>query len=146
MADYASLSVNFLVIMLCKITVFYKNMKRRLLYVIFSFLALFSSYAGIGVQRAVFSSSDDVKIVTVHAPSQEFVSASSSESKIIERVFSRSQKKADSCNKFSTGLFFDRIEAVSVYLPFFTYASFNASRVLLLPKSIQNIIFLQTVI
>ena len=119
--------------MLCKITAFYKNMKRRLLYVIFSFLALFSSYAGIGVQRAVFSSSDDVKIVTVHAPSQEFVSASSSE-------------KADSCNKFSTGLFFDRIEAVSVYLPFFTYASFNASRVLLLPKSIQNIIFLQTVI
>ena len=121
-------------------------MKCRLLYIVVSFLALFPSYAGISVQKAVFSSSDDVKIVAVHSPSQEFISASVNEAKIIERTFSRSQKKTESFGGFSGNLLFEDLGFSSAFLSFSSNISSSTFRVLLLPKSIQNIIFLQTFI
>lgn len=124
-------------------------MKSRLLYVIFSFLALFSSYAGFGVQRAVFSSSDELKIVSSHAASPDFISVAANETKISginESSFSRSQKKAEFSFQFAGGFAIASSGSFSSNIPFLSGISESTSRVLLLPKSVENIIFLQTVI
>ena len=120
-------------------------MKCRFLYAVFSFLVLFSS-TGISAQKAVFSSSDDVKIITVHSASQEFISVSSNESKAVERSFSRFQKKSDFSNCFSEGLYVEAAapDTLSVFPS--SNISVSTYRVLLLPKSIQTIIFLQTLV
>lgn len=124
-------------------------MKNRFLYVICAFLALFSSYAGVNVQKAVFSSSDELKIVTSHEVVPEFISASVNEARLTGRT------------EYSV-LRFQKKNVTSFYIPF-DFALFPAktspfkfsflkdisestSRVLLLPKSVENIIFLQTVI
>lgn len=125
-------------------------MKSRFLYVIFSFLALFSSYAGFGAQKAVFSSlSDELKIIEIHQPAKNLVFVSADESKIIginERTLSRNQKKTENQNQFQGGLVFNAAKISSVKLPEFSDFSQSTFRVLLLPKSIKNIILLQTVI
>lgn len=125
-------------------------MKSRFLYVIFSFLALFSSYAGFGAQKAVFSSSsDELKIIEIHQPAKNLVFVSVDESKVLginERSLSRNQKKTENQNQFQGGLVFDTAEISSAKLPEFSRISQSVSRTLLLPKSIKNIIFLQTVI
>ena len=124
-------------------------MKSRFLYVAFSFLALFSSYAGIGVQKTVFLSSD-VKTVGVYSPlKQVFICSSANDLKIkgiAEQSFSRSQKKTDFSGSVSSCF-------LPVLMPHscedflsFSLLSESTSRVLILPKSVKNIIFLQTVI
>lgn len=124
-------------------------MKTRLLYVIFSFLALFSTYAGFGVQKAVFSSSDELKIVASHAASPDFISVSANETKISginECSFSRSQKKAEFSAQFAGCFDIASTGSFSSNIPYRSFFSESASRVLLLPKSIESIIFLQTLI
>lgn len=121
-------------------------MKHRLLYAFFPLLILFSSYAGISAQKAVFSASDEIEIVTVHCASKDFVLSSANESSGAERVFSRSQKRTEFSNCFFKSPFVktSALEAPSVFLA--SNISKSTFRVLLLPKLIQNIIFLQTVI
>ncbi len=121
-------------------------MRRRLLYAFFPLLILFSSYAGISAQKAVFSNSDEIEIVTIHSASNDFVLSSANESSGAERVFSRSQKRTEFSNCFFKSPFIkvDSFEVPSVFLS--SNVSKSTFRVLLLPKLIQNIIFLQTVI
>ncbi len=121
-------------------------MKRRLLYAFFPLLILFSSYAGISAQKAVFSASDEIEIVTIHSASKDFVLSSANESSGAERVFSRSQKRTEFSNCFFKSPFVKvaALEVPSVFLS--SNISKSTFRVLLLPKLIQNIIFLQTVI
>lgn len=124
-------------------------MKNRFLCVAFSFLALIYSYAGFSAQKAVFSSSDDLKIVEFHSPVKNFVLVSVDEAKISgvpERNLSRSQKKTENSNQFFGGVAFKNPAVFSSNLPLLSDISESTFRVLLLPKSIKNIIFLQTVI
>lgn len=124
-------------------------MKSRFLYVIFSFLALFSSYAGFGAQKAVFSSSDELKIIEIHSSSKEFISVSLKKadmSGLAERTLSRSDKKSDTQGQFHYGFVFGQSSVSPVNLPFLSDISQSAFRVLLIPKSIKTILFLQTVI
>lgn len=125
-------------------------MRNRFLYVILSFLALFSSYAEFGAQKAVFSSSsDELKIIEIHSSSKEFISVSLTKpdmSGLTERTLSRSDKKSDTQGQFHYGFVVGQSSVSSVNLPFLSDISQSAFRVFLIPKSIKTILFLQTVI
>jgi len=122
-------------------------MKHRFLHVIFGVLVLLSGVAGTTMQKAVISSSsDDVKIVTVHSSAQEISPVVLNESKIIGRTVIRSTKKSTSAKEFSLELFLSSIKFSFNILFSKSKSTFVTSRVLLLPKQIKTVIFLQTLL
>lgn len=123
------------------------TMKHRFLHVIFGVLVLLSGVAGTTMQKAVISSSsDDVKIVTVHSSAQEISPVVLNESKIIGRTVIRSTKKSTSAKEFSLELFLSSIKFSFNILFSKSKSTFVTSRVLLLPKQIKTVIFLQTLL
>ena len=124
-------------------------MKSRFLYVLFSFFALFSSYGGIGLQKTVFLSSD-VKTVEIYSPvKQVFICSSFSATRlngIEERSFSGTRKKAEFSSSLSDTLMSGVLTLSCRDFTPLTILSETAVMVLLLPKSVKNIIFLHTVI
>ena len=122
-----------------------KSMKSRFLHFILAFLLLFSAPFGAGVQTAFLDSSDDIKVVTIHSSSRELTPLLVTESKIIERTLVRSQKKSASTQEFNHESFCASAD-FSFFIPSFTSSTIPSSRILLLPKSLQTIIFLQTII
>ena len=129
----------------CKLLTFLA-MKSRFLYIILSLLILLSTPVGTNVQTAVIDSSDDVKVVSVYSSAQELNPVFVSESKSFERTVVRSQKKPASSEQksFNQVLFGEADFSFSTLS--FSSSSLASSRVLLLPKSLQTVIFLQTVV
>lgn len=119
-------------------------MKYRGLHFVLAFLLLVSAHIGTDVQTAVFDESDDVKIVTVHTSAHEFAPALFSETSVIERTVIRSQKKSGVSLQLEN-LLFEKSASVCDFSPSFAQNA-SSSRVLLLPKSLHHLIFLQTVI
>lgn len=118
----------------------------RFLHILLSLLLLVSAPVGASVQTAVFSPSDDLKIVKVHASAQEMAPALVAESDVIERTVVRSQKKsANLQEEFSNDAFCENARLFLLF-PSFSAVAPSSSRVLLLPKSLQTVIFLQTVL
>ena len=122
-----------------------KTMKSRFLHFLLAFLLLFSSPLGSGVQTAVLTSSDDLKVVTYHSAAQEITPVLVSESKPIERTIVRSQKKSAGTQEFNHESFCASAD-FSFSIPSFTSSTIPSSRILLLPKSLQTVIFLQTLV
>ncbi|MBP3771099.1 MAG: hypothetical protein J6I53_00235 [Treponema sp.] len=120
-------------------------MKSRFLHFILAFLLLFSAPFGAGVQTAFLDSSDDIKVVTIHSSSRELTPLLLTESKIIERTLVRSQKKSASTQEFNHESFCASAD-FSFSFPSFTSSTIPSSRILLLPKSLKTVIFLQTLI
>ncbi|WP_407428228.1 hypothetical protein [Treponema sp.] len=121
-------------------------MKSRFLHLILSLLILVSAPVGMNVQTAVIDSSNDVKVVSVYSSAQELNPVFVSEAKSFERTVVRSQKKSASSEQkaFNVDLFSKADFSFSIFS--FSSTTQTSSRVLLLPKSLQTIIFLQTVI
>ena len=117
----------------------------RILYFFLAFLLLTSASAGNCVQKVCFKSSDEIKIIKIHSPSQK-VFVSLSESKNAERTIIRSGKKSVSIQEFSAQTLF--AQAKSSFVQSFSPTKLSASyaRVFLLPKSLKTIIFLQTLV
>ena len=120
-------------------------MKSRFLHFILAFLLLFSVPFGTTVQTAVLDSSDDIKVVMIHSSSQEFTPLLVTESKIIERSLVRSQKKSAGTQEFNHESFCASDDFYFSFLSF-TRSTIPSSRILLLPKSLQTVIFLQTLV
>ncbi|MBR4374302.1 MAG: hypothetical protein IKO57_13095 [Treponema sp.] len=120
-------------------------MKHRVLNSILVFLLLFSAHIGTDVRTALFDESDDIKIVTTHTSSQEISPALFSESRIIEQSVVRSQRKSGVSFHFENNVFLTEKSSYTEATKTFRRNPIS-TRVLLLPKSIQNVIFLQTVI
>lgn len=120
-------------------------MKSRFLHFILAFLLLVSAPLGAGVQTAVVTSSDDLTVVTVHSSAQEITPVLVTESKPIERTIVRSQKKSASSQEFNHESFC-ALAHFSFSSPSFVASSIPSSRVFLLPKSLQTVIFLQTLL
>ena len=122
-------------------------MKNRILHFILSVLVLLSVPVGTNVQTAVFDSSDDdVKVVSVYTSAHEINPVFVGESKSAEHHVVRSQKKSASFQKdfFNETLFAQADFSFDLHL--FSKSSPVNSRVLLLPKSLKTVIFLQTVV
>lgn len=120
-------------------------MKSRFLHFLLAFLLLFSAPFGASVQTAFLDSSDDIEVVTIHSSSQEITPLLVIESKIIERTLVRSQKKSASTQEFNHESFCASAD-FSFFIPSFVSSTIPSSRILLLPKSLQTVIFLQTLI
>jgi len=120
-------------------------MKSRFLHFILAFLLLFSAPFGAGVQTAFLDSSDDIKVLTIHSSSRDLTPLLVTESKIIERNIVRTQKKSASTQEFNHESFCASAD-FSFFIPSFTSSTIPSSRILLLPKSLQTVIFLQTLI
>ncbi len=118
----------------------------RILHFVITFLILLSAPVGTNVHTAVFdSSSNDVKVFSVYTSAQEINPVCFSETKIIERIQVRPQKKSSSVQSVFDGCFLAK-SGFSFLIPSFSKLTLAKARVLLLPKSIQNIIFIQTVV
>lgn len=147
--SFGAISYSKMAVLPCLTAIAFIFMKSRFLYVLFSFFALFSSYGGIGLQKTVFLSSD-VKTVEIYSPvKQVFICSSVSDSRlngIEERSFSETRKKTEFSSSLSDTLMSGVLTLSCRDVPPFTILSETAARVLLLPKSVKNIIFLQTVI
>ena len=120
-------------------------MKSRFLHFILAFLLLFSVPFGTTVQTAVLDSSDDIKVVMINSSSQELTPLLVTESKIIERSLVRSQKKSASTQEFNHESFCTSDDFSFSFLTFIS-STIPSSRILLLPKSLQTVIFLQTLV
>ena len=122
-----------------------KSMKSSFLHFLLAFLLLFSAPVGTRVQTAVLDSSDDIRVVTIQSSSQELAPVLVTESKIIERSLVRSQKKSAGMQEFNHESFCASAD-FSFYIPSFSKCTIPSSRILLLPKSLQTVFFLQTLV
>ena len=122
-----------------------KSMKSSFLHFLLAFLLLFSAPVGTRVQTAVLDSSDDIRVVTIQSSSQELAPVLVTESKIIERTLVRSQKKSAGTQEFNHESFCASAD-FSFYVPSFSKSTIPSSRILLLPKSLQTVFFLQTLV
>ena len=118
---------------------------RRSLHFLLSLLLLVSAPLGAGVQTAVVTSSDDLTVVAVHSSAQKITPALVSESEPIERTIVRSQEKLEDSQEFNYESFC-AVARFSFSSPSFAASSIPTSRTLLLPKSLQTVIFLQTLL
>ena len=123
-------------------------MKYRFLHLILSVLILLSTPVGTNVQTAVFDSSDDVKLVSVYTSAQELNPVFVGEAKSFERNIVRSQKKSASSSQrtFNENVALFEKADFSFSILSFSSSTQSSSRVLLLPKTLQTIFFLQTVL
>lgn len=119
---------------------------RRTLHFFLAFLLLASTPVGANVQTAVFSACDDVKVVTVHSVVQEFTPVISEEAEPGERIVVRSQKKSTGFQKGCCNDSLFESSKISFNLPSIVSRSQESMRVFLLPKSLQTVIFLQTLV
>ena len=118
----------------------------RILHLILSVLILLSTPVGTNVQTAVFDSSDDVKILSVYTSAQELNPVFVDEAKSFERNIVRSQKKSVSSEQKTFNALLSGVTDFSFSPLSFSGNSQASSRVLLLPKSLRTVIFLQTVL
>lgn len=119
--------------------------KYRFLHFVLCFLLLCSGYSGTNVRAAMFDSSDDLKVVVHPSAAQEITPVFVGEANTIERTIVRSQKKSASSQEFNHESFCASA-GFSFSFPSFVSSSISTSRILLLPKSLQNLIFLQTLV
>ena len=118
----------------------------RFLHFILSVLVLLSMPVGTNVQTAFIDSSSDVKVVSVYSSAQELNPVFVGEAKSFEKTVVRQQKKSASFEQKAFNTALSDGADFSFSIPSFLSSSQTFSRVLLLPKSLQTIIFLQTVI
>ena len=119
-------------------------MKHRVLHGILIFLLMFSAYIGTDVRTAVFGETGGIQIVTVHTPAHEYAPAILGAAKTCERTVARPQKKSGLSLPLGE-ILFEKQNLSFCVDPVFAHDA-SSSRVLLLPKSLQTIIFQQTVI
>ena len=119
-------------------------MKNRILYFILSIFLMFSASAGNKIQKAIFSAhSDEIKIVTTSSSAQFLAPEQVNESKIIQQNITKSQKKSSAFHNINPDEACERINFIFNFLSF-TSSSISTTRILLLPKTIKILIFLQT--
>ena len=118
----------------------------RFLHILLAFLLVFSASTGNCVQKCAFKSSDEIKIVKVISSTQEILPLRLTESKNVERMVSRLQKKSLTFQDFSTQPLFAESKLSFFQFFFSTKITAISARVFLLPKSLKTVIFLQTVI
>lgn len=118
----------------------------RILHIVISFLILLSTPVGTNVQTAVFHFSDDVKIVSIYTSAQDLNPVIVRQTKGQERSFVRSSKKTSQLQRLCLD---GDLLSDSSNLSFCSKESVRCaciSRILLIPKSLKTVFFLQTVI
>lgn len=124
--------------------------KNRFLYSILSLLLLFSGSAGIHTETAVFKNESDADIVVVSRVHHECVPAVVSQTESVVRQTAKVHRTVKNHrkenNSFVQLFLLDACSVVASASSFLAVHYRTESRVLLLPRTIQSILYLQTVI
>ncbi len=124
-----------------------KSMKSSFLHFLLTFLLLISAPVGTRVQSAFVDSSDDIRVVTVYSSAQENTPVLLNETKASDSTVIRSsriQRKTISFKDFSAHFSVENCGISLVIPPFLSFCAQFSFRVLLLPKTILTLIYIQT--